>query len=96
MDLYVKQVTGGQPIRLTFDGAGNTTPNFSPDSSRIVFRIATGMAAGSTRFRHLAVRRDCWRGVERPPCIRRTVRKLRIGWERRLSTFGYRGAARSG
>jgi len=36
-DLYVKQVAGGQPIRLTFDGANNTTPNFSPDGSRIVF-----------------------------------------------------------
>jgi Tol biopolymer transport system component/DNA-binding winged helix-turn-helix (wHTH) protein len=38
MDLYVKQVTGGQPIRLTFDGAGNTMPDFSPDNSRIVFQ----------------------------------------------------------
>jgi eukaryotic-like serine/threonine-protein kinase len=38
MDLYVKQVAGGQPIRLTFDGAGNGWPNFSPDGSRIVFR----------------------------------------------------------
>jgi Tol biopolymer transport system component/DNA-binding winged helix-turn-helix (wHTH) protein len=37
-DLYVKQVAGGQPIRLTFDGAGNTTPDFSPDGSKIVFR----------------------------------------------------------
>jgi eukaryotic-like serine/threonine-protein kinase len=37
-DLYVKQVTGGQPIRLTSDGAGNTTPDFSPDGSKIVFR----------------------------------------------------------
>ncbi len=37
MDLYVKQVAGGQPIRLTFDGAGNTWPDFSPDGSRIVF-----------------------------------------------------------
>lgn len=37
-DLYVKQVAGGQPIRLTSDGAGNTTPDFSPDGSRIVFR----------------------------------------------------------
>jgi len=36
-DLYVKQVAGGQPIRLTFDGAGNTTPDFSPDASKIVF-----------------------------------------------------------
>ena len=38
LDLYVKQVAGGQPIRLTSDGAGNTTPDFSPDGSRIVFR----------------------------------------------------------
>ena len=37
-DLYIKQVAGGQPIRLTSDGAGNTTPDFSPDSSKIVFR----------------------------------------------------------
>jgi len=36
-DLYMKQVAGGQPIRLTFDGAGNTTPDFSPDASKIVF-----------------------------------------------------------
>jgi Tol biopolymer transport system component len=33
-------VAGGQPIRLTFDGAGNTSPDFSPDGSRIVFRSA--------------------------------------------------------
>ncbi len=38
-DLYVKQVVaGGEPIRLTFDGLGNTTPDFSPDGSKIVFR----------------------------------------------------------
>jgi Tol biopolymer transport system component/DNA-binding winged helix-turn-helix (wHTH) protein len=37
-DLYVKQVAGGQPIRLTFDGAGNAAPDFSPDASKIVFR----------------------------------------------------------
>jgi serine/threonine protein kinase len=37
-DLYVKQTTGGDPIRLTFDGAGNTNPDFSPDGSRIVFQ----------------------------------------------------------
>ncbi len=36
-DLYIKQVAGGQPIRLTSDG-GNTTPDFSPDGSKIVFR----------------------------------------------------------
>ncbi len=37
-DLYVKQISGGQPIRLTSGGAGNTTPDFSPDGSKIVFR----------------------------------------------------------
>lgn len=37
-DLYVKQVAGGQPVRLTFDGLGNTTPDFSPDGSKVVFR----------------------------------------------------------
>jgi eukaryotic-like serine/threonine-protein kinase len=37
-DLYIKQVAGGQPIRLTTDGMGNTMPDFSPDGSKIVFR----------------------------------------------------------
>ncbi len=37
-DLYVKQVAGGQPIRLTTDGMGNTMPDFSPDGSKLVFR----------------------------------------------------------
>jgi eukaryotic-like serine/threonine-protein kinase len=37
-DLYIKQVAGGEPVRLTSDGAGNTTPDFSPDGSKIVFR----------------------------------------------------------
>jgi Tol biopolymer transport system component/DNA-binding winged helix-turn-helix (wHTH) protein len=36
-DLYIKQVAGGQPIRLTFDGAGNSMPDFSPDAGKIVF-----------------------------------------------------------
>ena len=38
LDLYVKHVAGDKPIRLTFDGAGNSMPDFSPDGSRIVFR----------------------------------------------------------
>ncbi|HEY4086625.1 MAG TPA: winged helix-turn-helix domain-containing protein [Bryobacteraceae bacterium] len=37
-DLYVRQITGAQPIRLTWDGAGNTMPDFSPDGGKIVFR----------------------------------------------------------
>jgi len=38
----MKRVRGGQPIRLTVDGAGNTTPDFSPDGNRIVFRSNRG------------------------------------------------------
>ena len=38
LDLYIKRVAGGQPIRLTTDGAGNTAPDFSPDGSKLVFR----------------------------------------------------------
>ena len=41
-DLFVRQVAGGQPIRLTFDGTGNTTPDFSPDGTKIVFRSNRG------------------------------------------------------
>ena len=37
-DIYVKQVSGGQPIRLTTDGEGNTAPDFSPDGNKIVFQ----------------------------------------------------------
>lgn len=37
-DLYVRQVAGGPPVRLTLDGAGNTAPDFSPDGARIVFQ----------------------------------------------------------
>ena len=36
-DLYIKQVAGGEPIRLTFDGQENTAPDFTPDGSKIVF-----------------------------------------------------------
>jgi Tol biopolymer transport system component/DNA-binding winged helix-turn-helix (wHTH) protein len=37
-DLFVRQVATGPAIRLTFDGAGNTAPDFSPDGARIVFQ----------------------------------------------------------
>ena len=36
-DIFVRHVAGGPALRLTFDGAGNTMPNFSPDGSRLVF-----------------------------------------------------------
>ncbi len=37
-DIYVREVAGGPPVRLTTDGADNTMPDFSPDGSQIVFR----------------------------------------------------------
>jgi serine/threonine protein kinase/Tol biopolymer transport system component len=37
-DLYIRQLAGGQPIRLTFDGAVHGAPDFSPDGTKIVFR----------------------------------------------------------
>lgn len=37
LDLYMKQVRGDVALRLTFDGLQNTTPDFSPDGSKIVF-----------------------------------------------------------
>jgi len=41
-DLYIKQVAGGEPVRLTSDGASNVTPDFSPDGGKIVFRSNRG------------------------------------------------------
>jgi len=38
LDIWVKQIGGGDPIRLTRDPADDTDPNFSPDGTKIVFR----------------------------------------------------------
>ncbi|HUB82432.1 MAG TPA: protein kinase [Bryobacteraceae bacterium] len=38
LDIWVKQLGGGDPIRLTHDPADDTEPNFSPDATHIVFR----------------------------------------------------------
>jgi Tol biopolymer transport system component/predicted Ser/Thr protein kinase len=37
-DIWVQQVAGGPPLRLTTHRANDTTPSFSPDGSKIVFR----------------------------------------------------------
>jgi len=42
LDLYVQQVVGGAPLRLTTNEASDITPDFSPDGTRIVFRSHRG------------------------------------------------------
>ena len=37
-DIWVQQVAGGPPLRLTTHPAGDFCPSFSPDGSKIVFR----------------------------------------------------------
>lgn len=38
LDIWVKHMGGGEPIRLTNDAADDSQPSFSPDGSRIAFR----------------------------------------------------------
>jgi eukaryotic-like serine/threonine-protein kinase len=38
LDIWVQQMAGGEPLRLTTGPADNRQPDFSPDGTRIVFR----------------------------------------------------------
>ena len=38
LDIWVQQVAGGVPLRLTDDPADDASPDFSPDGSQIIFR----------------------------------------------------------
>src|SRR5439155_986889 len=38
LDLWLQQIGGGAPFRLTFDPADEYEPSFSPDGARMVFR----------------------------------------------------------
>jgi len=38
LDIWIQQVSGGQPLRLTDDPADDTDPDLSPDGSQVVFR----------------------------------------------------------
>ena len=45
LDIWVQQLAGGEPIRLTDHQADDYAPSFSPDGSRIVFRSDRGNRA---------------------------------------------------
>jgi DNA-binding winged helix-turn-helix (wHTH) protein len=36
-DLYLQQIPGGRPVRITVDGRNNTNPDFSPNGRNVVF-----------------------------------------------------------
>ena len=38
LDIWVQQISGGTPLRLTDDPADDSTPDFSPDGSQVIFR----------------------------------------------------------
>jgi len=38
LDIWVKQISGGEPVRLTHHEADDHEPSFSPDGSKIAFR----------------------------------------------------------
>jgi Tol biopolymer transport system component len=38
LDIWVQQISGGTPLRLTDDPADDSTPDFSPDGNQVVFR----------------------------------------------------------
>jgi eukaryotic-like serine/threonine-protein kinase len=42
LDLWLQQIGGREPIRLTHDPADDSDPDFSPDSTRIAFRSERG------------------------------------------------------
>src|SRR4030095_17186389 len=42
LDIWVQQINGGVPLRLTDDPADDTMPRFSADGSQIVFRSDRG------------------------------------------------------
>jgi hypothetical protein len=51
LDIWVQQVAGGQPLRLTDDPADDTSPSFAPDGSKIAF-----ITYGSLRTARVEVR----------------------------------------
>ncbi|HEV2689630.1 MAG TPA: protein kinase [Bryobacteraceae bacterium] len=42
LDIWVRQIGGGQPIQLTTDPADDSEPDFSPDGTRIAFHSERG------------------------------------------------------
>ena len=60
LDIWVQQVSGGEPIQLTFHPTDETSPSFSPDGSQIVFR-SRAMVAASISSRRWGAVKGYWR-----------------------------------
>ena len=58
LDIWVRQVSGGDPIQLTRDPADDHQPAFSPDGGQIVFRSERAGGGGTTLFQLSAVKID--------------------------------------
>jgi TolB protein len=46
LDISVRQLPNGHPVRLTNDVADDREPDFAPDGSKIVFRSDRGAGGG--------------------------------------------------
>jgi eukaryotic-like serine/threonine-protein kinase len=45
LDLWIQQTAGGTPLQLTRDPLDEHEPDFSPDASRVVYRLERGVGA---------------------------------------------------
>ena len=59
LDIWVQQVDGGAPIRLTDDPADDDDPTFSPDGTQIAFRSERDGGGIYILFQRWAGRRAC-------------------------------------
>ncbi len=67
MNIWVQQVAGGEPVRVTDGPADDTEPSFSPDGTVDRFSIGARRWRQSTLFRHSAVSRGASRTRARRP-----------------------------
>jgi eukaryotic-like serine/threonine-protein kinase len=64
-DLWLQQIAGGEPVRLTRSPADEYVSGFSPDGSQILFSVDKDVNAAFTSCRRLAGRSGYWPKMER-------------------------------